>query len=66
MQRSGMVAFLDEASVPAALAAAQQGQIVEVEEVDEDAGPGPGSTLSNEASGLRGEHHSQCAEHACC
>jgi hypothetical protein len=47
-----MVAFVDESAVPAALAVAKQGQIVEVEELEEDSEEEDGS--ASEATGLRG------------
>ncbi|KAF5831389.1 ribosomal RNA-processing protein 7-domain-containing protein [Dunaliella salina] len=53
-KKSGMVAFMDEASVAAALEAAKHGQIVEVEPLEEDEDEGPSSTSTNDATGLRG------------
>uniref|UniRef100_A0A7S3VNH5 RRM domain-containing protein n=1 Tax=Dunaliella tertiolecta TaxID=3047 RepID=A0A7S3VNH5_DUNTE len=54
-KKSGMVAFVDEASVAAALEAASHGQIVEIEELEEDEDEGTPSGSSNEATGLRGK-----------
>ena len=53
-----MVAFHDPSAVAAALAAAKQGQIVEIEHLpeedeEEQAGPGP-SCSSSLGTGLRG------------